>query len=117
MKLLRLASVVVGVVVSSGCYSTVYLHLEPTPEHASMRPPSARPPGDFAEWQHYFLSGWVPSEHVIYAADQCGGPDRVAAIRTEQTFGQAATEALTWYYISVYSPHTAKVICVDDLGR
>src|SRR5436309_2206580 len=72
-------------VAATGCFRTIYHHLEPPAGNAAGRPKQVRVDDD-SGWQHFFLYGWVPSERVIHASEMCGGPDEVEEIQTRQTF-------------------------------
>ena len=62
---------------ATGCFRTVYHHLEP-PTYVPTA--TARVVREDSSWQHFFLYGWVPSERVINAASECGGVERVQDI-------------------------------------
>ena len=104
----------VGILLAaSGCFRTVYHHLEPPsyqPATQSVRPNRELNSG----WQHFFIYGWAPGEKVIDAAGRCGGAGQVQEIRTEQTFLQGFIGAVAGYYINIYSPYTGEVVCVGS---
>lgn len=63
---------IVGCVIvflATGCYRTVYRHLEPPGEAAHIRVVAPRSHA----WRSFLLYGWVPRERVVHAAAECGG--------------------------------------------
>ena len=97
---------------TTGCFRTVYHHLEPPSYQPATHSP--RVVREDSGWQHFFLYGWAPGEKVIDAAGRCGGPGQVQEIRTEQTFLQGFIGAIAGYYINIYSPYTGEVVCVGS---
>ncbi len=112
MRRARLLALVGILLAATGCFRTVYHHLEPPSYQPATYP--ARVMRDDSGWQHFFLYGWAPGEKVIDAAGRCGGPGQVQEIRTEQTFLQGFIGAIAGYYINIYSPYTGEVVCVGD---
>jgi hypothetical protein len=95
-----------------GCARTVYYDLEPTP--VTPAPPIVQQRDD-ASWRHFFLYGWVPTQRVIRAAQQCGGAEHVEEIRTRESFLQGLIAALAGYDgVNIYSPYTGQVVCAGD---
>ena len=109
VQTLALAAVLLA---ASGCFRTVYHHLEPPSYQPATQSP--RVVREDSGWQHVFIYGWAPGEKVIDAAARCGGPGQVQEIRTEQTFLQGFIGAVAGYYINIYSPYTGEVVCVGD---
>jgi hypothetical protein len=109
----RLALLLAAVLIAAtGCYRTVYRHLEP-PTYA--QPARVAPVvREDSGWQHFFVYGWSPSERVIDAAGRCGGAGQVEAIRTGQSFAQGLIATVAGYYVNIYSPYTGEVVCVGD---
>ena len=108
----RLLAAALAILVSSGCYRTLYRNLQPhnaTPVVEDAESLRRRPR---ANWQSYFMYGWFPSERVIDANLQCG-EGHVATIETEQTFGQGAIAwaVMLGFYLGIYSPWSAQVSC------
>lgn len=105
-----LVVLVIMAIATAGCFRTAYVNLHPpmpSPEVAQANPPSQPP----SRWQHFFLFGWIPSERLIRADEICGGSERVKEIRTRQTFLEGLVEALSSYYVNIYSPWDAEVVC------
>jgi len=110
----RLLAISLGLaVLASACYRTTYTNLTP-PEKLEAARASAEWHQPDGGWQHFFVYGWIPSEKVISTDRVCGGPDRVEAIHTEQTFVQGLIEAVASAYINIYSPWTGQVVCAGD---
>lgn len=99
--------VAVALAVTPGCYRTRYVHFEPA---ATTEPTTPFTPAT-SGWRHFFLYGWVPDELRIDAASQCGGPEHVHSIETEQTFLQGLIATFATYYINIYAPWTGRVVC------
>jgi hypothetical protein len=113
MKTARLFAVAIALLAATGCFRTVYHHLEPPTYEPATQP--VRPDRENnSGWQGFFLYGWAPGEKVIDAAARCGGPGQVQEIRTEQSFLQGFVGVITTYYINIYSPYTGEVVCVGD---
>jgi len=109
---LALAAVLLA---TTGCFRTVYHHLEPPSyQPATQAPRVAR---EDSGWQHFFIYGWAPGEKVIDAAGQCGGVESVKEIRTQRSFAQGLIAAIAGYYINIYSPYNGQVICAGNLRR
>jgi hypothetical protein len=104
------------ILVATGCYQTVYQHLEPAVATTVAQTKQPRFDDD-SGWQHFFLYGWVPSERVIPASETCGGPEEVEAIQTGQTFVQGVIATFAGYYVNIYSPYTGKVVCTGTIHR
>ena len=109
VQTLALAAVLLA---ASGCFRTVYHHLEPPSYQPATQSP--RVVREDSGWQHFFIYGWAPGEKVIDAAGRCGGAGQVQEIRTEQTFLQGFIGEIAGYYINIYSPYTGEVVCVGD---
>jgi len=103
----------VGILLAAtGCFRTVYHHLEPPSYQPATQSP--RVVREDSGWQHFFIYGWAPGEKVIDAAARCGGAGQVQEIRTEQSFLQGFLGVITTYYINIYAPYTGEVVCVGD---
>lgn len=100
-----------------GCFQTHYTNLPPPAAERSVDTsevsPRARPSG----WQSFFIWGWVPSEKIIRADQQCGGVGRVREIRTQRTFLEGLVAAVAGYYVNIYSPYDAEIFCEGDIER
>lgn len=97
----------------SGCYKTVYMNVQGEKATPKMTIEQLEKTPDFEEndWHHYFIYGLVPKEKVIEAAKKCEGAENVLSITTRQTFLQKLVEQLASYYINIYSPYSAYVVC------
>ena len=107
MKRLTGLAALAGCLAVLGCYRTTYRNFG-IPTGTSVTTPAPHPPS----WQHFFLWGWVPSERVIPASRICG-EGHVKEIRTRQTFLEGLVEQLCSYYVNIYSPYDAEVVCDD----
>jgi hypothetical protein len=106
---MRLVILALLLVVGSGCYRTHYENFSPAnPMRAADAPPTYV---GKRGWTHFFIWGWVPAEEFIDARAICGGPENVHAIETRRTFLEGLVAAFAGYYINIYSPWDAKVIC------
>jgi hypothetical protein len=90
------------------CYRTTYFNLQPPAEGATPLATSSSPASG---WQHFFLWGWAPDKRVYTAESLCGTEARVEEIRTQQTFTQGLVEILASYYVNIYSPYDAQIVC------
>ena len=92
-----------------GCYTTTYYNFGPEsqaePAHSHAR--QTVPP----YWRSFWVFGWAPEELRIDAAESCGGIEHVARIETERTFVQGLVAAFAGFYINIYSPYSARVVC------
>ncbi len=113
MKTARLSALAVLLLALTGCFRTVYHHLEPPSYQRAALPPHVPREAD-SGWQHFFIYGWAPGERVIDAAARCGGAAQVQDIRTRQSFAQGLIATFAGYYINIYSPYTGEVVCVGD---
>ena len=96
------------VLLTTGCYRTVYRRLEPPGEAARSRAEPRRSPA----WRSFFLYGWLPGQLVVHAAAECGGAVNVREIRTRRTFGQGlVAKFASSAGVNVYSPWTGEVVC------
>ena len=107
MRRVSITLVMVGLAGTLACHRTVYTHLS-VPATVDSQAVAVQP---VSRWQHFFLFGWIPGERAIDARAACGGSHRVKEIRTRQTFVQGLLEALTTYYVNIYSPWTGEVVC------
>lgn len=108
------AAALVGVLTGSlGCYRTHYKNVAPP---VVLEPSNTTPekPRD-QTWIHFFIWGWIPSERRIDAAKQCGGAEHIVAIETERRFVQGLIAVFASYYINIYSPWTARVVCDNEI--
>ncbi len=65
---------------------------------------------DHQEWHHFFLAGLVPN--VQYdATEVCKDLGGVAFVETKLT---ALNKLVNYITLSIYSPSTTKVYCVDS---
>lgn len=94
----------------SACFRTTYSNVSPPARAPIEEPPDISRVAP-QSWQHFFIWGWVPRERRIDAAAACGGLEHVERIETQQTFVQGLVAVLASYYINIYSPYTAAVIC------
>ena len=96
-------------VVGLGCYTTTYYNFEPKsqsePSHSGGEAKSPK------YWRSFFVYGWFPGELRIDAAASCGGIEHVKRLETEQTFVQGLIQTFAGYYINIYSPYSARVVC------
>ena len=92
---------------SSSCYRARYVNLR-GPDLGVVPPPTPARPEPVSRWQHFFLFGWVPGERVIRAGSACGGPQKVQAIETRQTFAQGLIYAFVG---DIYAPYNGEVVC------
>jgi Bor protein len=93
-----------------GCYTTTYVNFAPESQanpaahiHAVQTVPQY--------WRSFWIYGWAPGEMRIDAVGSCGGIEHVEKIETEQTFVQGLIAAFAGYYINIYSPYSARVVC------
>jgi hypothetical protein len=103
-----LLAAVLNVVVLSGCYRTTYRSFGVPVSSETKAPEPA------SHWQHFFVWGLAPDEHVIPANRMCGGDGLVQEVRTQQTFVQGLVEALASFYVNIYSPYDGKVVCASN---
>ncbi len=110
----RVASLVLVVTVSAGCFRTVYRNLEPIEERVAVAPRGrASNP-----WRSFFLYGWFPHELAIDAAAECGGAAHVDEIRTRQTFTEGLVDSFAnTGGVNVYSPWNAEIVCAPDASH
>jgi hypothetical protein len=109
------AAVLAGALTGSlGCYRTHYKNLAP-PVVLESASTTAEKPRD-QSWIHFFIWGWIPAERRIDAAKQCGGPQHLVAIETERRFIQGLIAIFASYYVNIYSPWTARVLCDDEIA-
>ena len=95
-----------------GCYTTTYYNFGPEPQsEASEAPHSGLEPEDPQYWRSFWVYGWFPGELRIDAARSCGGVEHVKSLETDQTFVQGLIETFAGYYINIYSPYSARVVC------
>ena len=80
-------------------------------------PPTPAQPEPVSRWQHFFVWGWFPIERVIDAGRACGGPEKVHAIETRQTFLQGLIAVFAGYYVNVNSPYNGEVVCEGAAHR
>jgi hypothetical protein len=109
------AAALAGVLTGSlGCYRTHYKNVAPP---VVLEPSTTAPkkPRD-QSWIHFFIWGWIPAERRIAAAEQCGGPEHIVAIETERRFIQGLIAVFASYYINIYSPWTARVVCDTEIA-
>ena len=106
----------VALLAATGCYRTVYHHLEPPSYQPATQAPRVMPEREDSGWRSFFLYGWAPSEKVIDAAGRCGGAAQVEEIRTERSFlqGFLTVIASAVYGLNIYSPYTGEVVCVGE---
>jgi hypothetical protein len=93
-----------------GRFRTRYINLKPQLQAEPRTAPlltTAPPPS----WRDFFVYGWAPSELLIKASEECGGIEHLERIETQQSFVQSLVESLAKYYVNIYSPYTAAVIC------
>jgi hypothetical protein len=109
-RILLLLIVVLSV---SGCYKTVYMNVQgdKTPAKMTLEQLEKVPDFDETDWFHYFIYGLVPSEKTIDAGKLCGGSENILSINTKQSFLQALVTEIASYYINIYSPYSAYVVC------
>jgi len=112
---LALLIVVACLPLASGCYTTTYYNLS--------REPHAEPshlgtePDNHQYWRHFWVYGWGPDVLRIDAAAACGGIEHVERLETERTFLQGLIAAFAGYYINIYSPYSARVVCDHSSDR
>lgn len=111
----RVLVLILAATISTGCYRTVYSGLTPPISEQTGRAEPAPEPNDPSYgWHHFFFWGVDPPEEVIDAAKICGGTQYVERIETEQSFLQGLIEAIAGYYVNIYSPYTARVVCTGS---
>ena len=72
--------------------------------------PDARP-GTTSFERGFWVYGWAPGMLRIDAASACGGLGHVKRAETERSFAQGLIAMFAGYYINIYSPYTARVVC------
>jgi hypothetical protein len=96
-------------VLSLGCYTTTYYNFAPEGQAAPQH--SGSEPDDPQYWRHFWVYGWDPEELRIDAPAACGGSEHLEKLATEATFVQGLIATFAGYYINIYSPYSARVIC------
>ena len=94
----------------SGCYTTTYYNFQSNPSsdfaaHTGDEPEIPR------YWRNFWVFGLAPGKLTIDAAADCGGVDHLERLETERTFVQGLINQFAGYYINVYSPYSARVVC------
>ena len=92
-----------------GCYTTTYYNFEPEPPAPAAHADAKQTVPQY--WRSFWVYGWAPSEMRIDAAGSCGGLEHVKRLETEQTFVQGLVTAFAGYYINIYAPYSARVVC------
>jgi len=64
---------------------------------------------DVKKMQHFFVDG-IGQTKELNAAEICGGADKVKRVEAYITFWDGLLGFATW---GIYTPHTAKVYCID----
>jgi hypothetical protein len=108
---MRLAAILVLCLGLSACYRTHYANFSPQNPTRSPAAAPATPVRSTSGWQHFFVWGWFPTELTIDAKHECGGSEKVAAIRTRRTFLEGLVAAVAGFYVNIYSPWDGAVDC------
>ena len=93
------------------CYRTIYRNLRPPNMPPAVESTDTLTKKTPRGWQHFFIWGIIPFDRRIDAAALCGGEEHIDRIETEQTFLQRLIESFAGYYVNVYAPYNAHVVC------
>jgi len=105
----RPLALILGVPLALGCYTTTYSNFAP-PDHAAPQHTGSER-NDVQYWRSFWMYGWFPPELRIDASAACGGAEHVDKLTTEQTFIQGLIASFAGYYVNIYSPYSARVVC------
>lgn len=108
MRMLGAVASIVLLVASAGCFTTRYYNFPSRPDEQEATDPHAWGRRGASGTQPFFLYGWIPVERVIPADLECGAPENIWRIETEQS---ASDYILTTITMGIYTPWTGKVIC------
>jgi hypothetical protein len=101
--------VIVPCLIGFGCYTTTYYNLGPESQPPAVHATAKKTVPRY--WRSFFVYGWSPAELQVDAAESCEGLDHVDRLETEQTFVQGLIATFAGYYINIYSPYSARVVC------
>jgi len=106
----RFAALAAILVLCSGCYTTTYHNFDARTEIDAVEPEDAVATRQ-RYWRHFWIYGWRPEVMTIDVAAECGGMEHVERLETGGTFLQGLVAMFAGYYINIYSPYTARVVC------
>lgn len=99
---LVLAALLIGVVMTSGCYSHTY--------RTGPRP--ARAEADYHAWQNHIIAGLVTLSDDVSLQAIC--PNGAAVIHNRVTFVNGLVGAIT---LGIYTPTTVRIWCAGERGQ